>query len=157
MGASLPSHASVSIKEARAIYKMICKKNNINCPKVQVVTKDFKNKDNKLVKHNWVNGFTGKTGIWVLEGDFKELNKAEFAHLLGHELAHWQAFDAWYRLPGTFQEDRADYYGAIYAEKIGFNKCDQAQLYKYYQQNGYGLEPDGKHSNNLVRYKHLCP
>ena len=136
-------YSSVTKKEVKAIYKALVKKNKLRAPHLY------------YVKDNDINGYCTKDKIVVTTGAMKYLTKAEMALLLGHELTHWQFNDpsSWVHI-GTFMEDRADIMGAEYASKIGYPKCQQAQLFVLFHYL-YG-EHKGEHSLNPIRYHNIC-
>lgn len=154
-------YARVSFEEGYKIYNKLIKINKLSHPKkLYIMEKRFfifdENGDKEWVEPTDINGVTTPQAIMLTKAAFTELEPAELAHLMAHELAHWRFKDSYYDLGGKFQEDRADKYAAIYAEKIGYNRCDQAKLYlKFYELYGNGGGPDDPHSSALVRYHRL--
>lgn len=129
------------------IYKTIVKANNLK--EVKDISVDFFNQD----LNAWVDP---EFKLTVTRGSVKKLDKDELAFVIGHELAHNQFDDMHNNLFGKYNEDRADFYGRLFAEKAGFNRCKMANFfikrYKLHGNQGGFFDP---HSSNLLRYKRL--
>lgn len=138
------SPAAVTWAETRAVYNLLIKANHLSYTPLV------------LSSENEVNGYTDGFKVVITMGALKSLNQSEMALLLGHELAHVKHNDADTDLGGKYQEDRADYYGSDYAEKIGYGKCEQAKFFlKLYLAYGNNGGRDDPHSPNMLRFKRL--
>jgi hypothetical protein len=140
------SYSQVTRAVAKTIYKKLQKVSGVKGPQLVFST------DRKP------NAWTSRRYIILSKGAMKLENTAEIAQTLGHELTHWQFRDpySWIQI-GTYQEDRADRYGAVYAERLGYSKCSQAQIYKLYTElYGATIDPSDHHSSNSIRYRRLC-
>jgi hypothetical protein len=117
-----------------------------------------------LVEDGDINAWvTEEDKLYVTTGLLKAGSVPEIALVLGHELAHIQFRDAHSTYKGgrkkpkpgvsKLQEDRADYYGRIYAENLGYSRCKMAHffivLYKHYGNQGGLMDP---HSSNTLRF-----
>lgn len=140
---SFTANAQVSWKETIKIYDKLIKVNHLKRPVVL-----------RLIMTDELNAWASPdNSVNITLYDLKVLTKAEMAFVLGHELAHLQFNDTHTQLSGTIQEDRADKYGAIWAENIGYSRCKQSyffiRLYKLYGNLGDQGDP---HSKNLKRF-----
>lgn len=137
------ANAQVSWKETIQIYENLIKKNNLKRPEALYIVYNKK-----------INGWaTPEYKIAISNTALLHLDKQSMAALLAHELAHLQMYDPYYYIPGKFKEDRADYFGRLYAEQAGYNRCKMAELFKhFYRQSGNNGGSDDTHSSNLKRY-----
>lgn len=137
------SYSSVSVGEAVVIYNKLIKQNMLKRP-TKFIIWDF----------NTINAWA--TPDFTLNITTKDLTltKPELTMLIAHELAHIQ-FDDMHTLGDykTHQEDRADYYGMLYSENIGYSRCTLAALFlRFYKQSGNQGGSKDPHSKNLTRF-----
>ncbi len=140
------AQAQVSWNTTTQIYARILNQNHLKWPRKL-----------RLIKSNDMNAWADKSDtITVTSGLLRNATPAELAMVLGHEITHTLYKDAYHNDKGKLDEDRADFYGTIYATKIGYNHCDMAPFfYKLYKKYGnMGGEGD-PHSSNITRYKRL--
>ncbi len=103
-----------------------------------------------------INAYAYDDRIIITKGALRNLNEAELAQILGHELAHYNHLDSLFPIPGHYKEDRADYYATRYAEKVGYNKCQQATIFlKFIKLYNGPHDLSDPHSSSRIRYERI--
>lgn len=139
---AMACHANVSQSEARVIFNKLNKVSKAKAPPL------------KFIDCGTINAYTTKNEIYMCNETLEFGTKAEVAMVLGHELGHFKFQDVTYPANSKSQEYRADHWGSLWTQQIGYNKCETAKLFlHFYEMWGNGGGWFASHPANLKRYK----